>query len=415
VSAVSANAMSRPNLLSVLRVRNFALLWSGQAISQIGDGLFAMAEIWLVLQLTGSALAMGTTVVLTMLPRLVFQLVGGVSVDRYDRRMMMFWSDAIRCTVVLIFGILVATNQIQMIHVYILAIIFGVVGAFFQPAQSALIPNIVPADALIPANSLRALTEQSSQILGPAIAGALIAVPFIGIAGVSFLNAASFAVGALGVWLVQLPAHLNGVRKTNGSFWHDLRDGLHYLLGFRTIVIITLLSMVLNFAASPSEVVLPLFAKNILGLGSEGVGVLIASLGIGMVIGSIVVGIWSPQSHRGILAFALCALAGIFFCGIGLIPVFPVTLGLLVATGFSIAIVNTVLNAAMQGMIADEYRGRVFSFDMMVSMGLTPIALALGGALADAIGPGIVIAAGGVLVVIASLAGLLFREIRALQ
>ena len=79
MSAVSANAMSRPNLLSVLRVRNFALLWSGQAISQIGDGLFAMAEIWLVLQLTGSALAMGTTVVLTMLPRLVFQLVGGVS------------------------------------------------------------------------------------------------------------------------------------------------------------------------------------------------------------------------------------------------------------------------------------------------------------------------------------------------
>jgi len=79
MSAVSANAMPRPNLLSVLRVRNFALLWSGQAISQIGDGLFAMAEIWLVLQLTGSALAMGTTVVLTMLPRLVFQLVGGVS------------------------------------------------------------------------------------------------------------------------------------------------------------------------------------------------------------------------------------------------------------------------------------------------------------------------------------------------
>jgi hypothetical protein len=79
MSAVSANAMSRPNLLSVLRVRNFALLWSGQAISQIGDGLFAMAEIWLVLQLTGSALAMGTTVVLTMLPRLVFRLVGGVS------------------------------------------------------------------------------------------------------------------------------------------------------------------------------------------------------------------------------------------------------------------------------------------------------------------------------------------------
>jgi DHA3 family macrolide efflux protein-like MFS transporter len=415
MSVISADAMPRPNLLSVLRIRNFALLWSGQAISQIGDGLFYMAQIWLVLQLTGSALAMGTTLILTLLPRLAFQLIGGVSVDRYDRRMMMFLSDSIRSVVVLIFAILVATNQIQMIHIYFLSIIFGIISAFFQPAQSALIPNVVPTDSLIAANSLRNLTQQFSQILGPAIAGTLIAVPFIGVAGVSFLNAASFAIGALGIWLVRLPDHLNGARKTNTSFTHDLRDGFRYLLRFRALLLIMLLSMALNFAASPIEVLLPLFAKNILGQGSAGVGVLMASLGIGMVLGSLGIGVWSPHARRGALAFTATAIAGVLFLMVGIIPIFGVTFILFVTMGVLIAIVNTVLTAVMQAMIVDEYRGRVFSLDALISMGLAPLAIALSGVVADAIGPSIVIIAGGVIVVVVSLIGLTFREIRELQ
>ena len=415
MSAVSAVAMPRPNLLSVLRIRNFALLWSGQAISQIGDGLFYMAQIWLVLQLTGSALAMGTTLVLTILPRLAFQLIGGVSVDRYDRRMMMFLSDSIRSIVVLIFAILVVTNQIEMIHIYILSIIFGVISAFFQPAQSALVPNIVPVDSLIAANSLRNLTQQFSQILGPAIAGALIAVPFIGVAGVCFINAGSFALGAIGIWLMRLPDHLNGARKANGSFTHDLRDGFRYLLKFRALLLIMLLSMALNFAAAPVDVVLPLFAKNILGQESAGVGILLSSLGIGMVLGSLGIGVWSPHARRGTLAFTLTTFAGVLFLMVGIIPIFGVTFMLFVVMGAVLAIVNTVLTAVMQEMIADEYRGRVFSLDALISMGLTPVAMALSGVIADAIGPSIVIIAGGVIVVLVSLIGLTFREIRELQ
>ena len=143
-----AQTASRPNLFAVLRIRNYALLWSGQAVSQVGDGLFYVAQIWLVLQLTGSALAMGTTLILTQIPRLAFQLIGGVSVDRYDRQKLMLLSDVIRGIVVLAFAILVATNRVQMIHVYLLSIVFGIVGAFFYPAQAALTPNLVPPDRL---------------------------------------------------------------------------------------------------------------------------------------------------------------------------------------------------------------------------------------------------------------------------
>ncbi len=415
MSVASTDAMARPNLLSILRERNFALLWSGQAISQIGDGLFGVAMMWLVLQLTGSALAMGTTVILTQLPRLAFQLIGGVSVDRYDRRVLMLLSDATRGIVMLIFALLVATNQIQLIHVYLLAIIFGIVGAFFFPAMSALIPNLVTKEELIAANSLTSLTQQGSQIIGPAIAGVLIAIPAVGIAGVSLLNALSFAAGVIGLALMRLPEHLNGARKTNGSFWRELGDGFRYLFRFRALVVILFLAMVLNFALAPISVVLPIFVKNVLGLGSEGFGLLMSTFAVGMVAGSIAVGIRAPRSHRGIFVFALTTLQGVIFAAIGLVPVFAITCALSIAMGFSNGMVNTVLAATMQALIADEYRGRIFGLVSMIAMGLMPIALALAGGLTDAIGPGMVIVAGGVLCAAASLVGLTFREIRELE
>ncbi|MBI5030727.1 MAG: MFS transporter [Chloroflexi bacterium] len=414
MSAVASNAMARPNLLSVLRVRNFALLWSGQAISQIGDALFNVAMMWLVLQLTGSALAMGTTVILTQLPRLAFQLIGGVSVDRYDRRILMLLSDVLRGIVMLAFALLVATDQIQLIHVYILSIIFGIVSAFFYPAMSALIPNLVAQDELIAANSLSMLTQQGSQIIGPAIAGVLIAIPAIGIAGVSFFNAFSFGVGVLALLLMQLPAHLNGTRKTNGSFVHELKDGFRYLFGFRALVVIIFLAMVLNFALAPVSVILPIFVKNVLDLGSESFGFIMSAFGVGMVAGSIAVGVRPPRAHRGIIVFLLTTLQGVLFAMVGLVPIFVISCVLSLVIGFANGIVNTMLSAMLQGMIADEYRGRIFGLMSMISMGMMPISLAIAGGITDLVGSAIMFVAGGVLCAVASLYGMTFREIREL-
>jgi len=127
MTAPSATTQPHPNLLSVLRFRNFTLLWAGQAISQLGDNLFSVALMWLVLQLTGSALALGAIPILAMLPRIAFQLVGGAWVDRYDRRLLMMASDAIRGMVMLVLALLVATGQIQLIYIYVLQVIFGIV------------------------------------------------------------------------------------------------------------------------------------------------------------------------------------------------------------------------------------------------------------------------------------------------
>ena len=415
MSRSAAEAASRPNFLSILHNRNFALLWGGQAVSQIGDGLFYVAQIWLVLQLTGSALAMGTTLILTQIPRLAFQLIGGVSVDRYDRQKLMFLSDAIRGLVVLVFAILVATKRVEMVHVYVLSIVFGIVGAFFYPAQAALVPNLVPSDRLVAANSLLGLTQQLSQVFGPVAAGILISLPSIGVAGVSYFNAASFAAGAAGLALMRLPAQTRDASGTSASFAHELRDGFRYLLGFRALVIVLLLAMILNFALAPFEVLLPVFTNAVLGYGAEALGLLTSSFGVGMVVGSLGVGAWSPKTRRGILVFVGTTMTGFLMAALGAIPVFIATVAILIMGGVLIAAVNTLLAAVMQGMIADEYRGRIFSLNMMISMGLAPIALAVAGGLADAVGPGTVFVAGGVITAVASLSGLAFPEIRAME
>lgn len=415
MSVAAVGTMPRPNLLSILRHRDFALLWGGQAVSQFGDALFTIAQMWLALQLTGSALAMGTMMVLTLLPRLAFQLFGGVSVDRYDRKTIIFLSDGLRAVIVLLFAVLVATSQIQMVHLYVLAILFGIIGAFFEPAAGALLPNLVPMEGLVPANSLSALTRQIAQMIGPVLGGVLIAIPVIGIAGVSFMNAISFAAGAFGTSLIKVPAPANSVRRTQSSVWEELKAGLRYLLQYRALVIIFFLAMVLNFSLGPVGVLLPIFAKNVLGQGAEGFGLMGSAMALGMVAGSLGLGVWAPSRRRGILVFAITAVGGVLFMAIGLVPVFGLTLLLLALFGIGNSVVNTMIVTIVQAKVADEYRGRVFSLIMLIAMGLTPVAYALGGALADVFGPGYIMAAGGAMCVVASLGGLLFRDIRTLE
>lgn len=405
---------SRLNLLSILRFRNFTLLWSGQVVSQLGDSLFSIAIMWLVLQLTGSALAMGMLPILAMLPRIALQLLGGVWVDRYDRRVLMMASDVIRGAVMLALAFLVATSQIQLFHIYILQVIFGVVGAFFSPAVSALMPNTDPKEGLVAANSLSGLAWQATQIIGPALAGVLIAVPSVGIAGVIFLNALSFAIGVLGVWLIRLPVPVRDAPREQ-TVWRDLSDGFRYLKGFRALVVILLLGIVLNFALAPFIVLMPVFVKTVLGLGAESFGLLTSAMAAGAVVGSVAIGARPPTARRGILIFLGTALSGVLFAALGLLPILVVTLILVVAIGFTDAVASTLSAGVEQELIADEYRGRVFSLNMLALTGLVPLAIALQTGLADLIGAGTVFVLGGILATVTSLVGLTFREIRALD
>jgi len=399
--------------LRVLRNRNFALLWGGQAISQLGDAVFYIALVWLVVELTGSALAVGTMMILTQVPRLVLQAVGGVIVDRYDRRKIMLLADLLRAMVVFIFASLVLAQVVELWHVYILAVIFGLVGAFFLPAQTAVIPLLVGKDELITANSLNSMTLQANNIIGPALGGVLISLPGVGVGGVSLFNALSFATGALGIWLIRLPAQER--EGAGGSFWGALIGGLHYLRSYPVILTLAGLAALLNFAAAPIMVLMPLFAKEVLEVGVRGFGFMEAGVGAGLLTGSLVIGAIGKVRRRGPYILGLCTVDGLLLALFATARSLQVAIGVLFAFGVINSMINVVLMALLQEMVADEFRGRVFSLLMLLSGGLQPISMGLAGGLADLFGLVPVILACGLGVALIAAGGFLLREMRRLD
>jgi MFS family permease len=161
---------------SPLSVRNFRLLWIGEGISLLGDQFYLIALPWLVLQLTGSALALGTILALASIPRAVFMLVGGVFVDRYSPRSVMIWSNFARFVLVALLSVLVLTNTIRIEMLYVLALAFGLADAFYFPAQTAIVPQVLSEDQLQAGNTFVQGTAMLSFFLGPVLAGALIAL-----------------------------------------------------------------------------------------------------------------------------------------------------------------------------------------------------------------------------------------------
>src|SRR6185503_18559991 len=159
-----------------LSVRNFRLLWIGEGISLLGDQFYMIALPWLVLQLTGSALALGTILALASIPRAVFMLVGGAFVDRYSPRSVMIWSNFARFVLVALLSVLVLTNNIGIEMLYVLALAFGLADAFYFPAQTAIVPQLLQQDQLRAGNTFVQGTAQLSLFLGPVLAGALIAL-----------------------------------------------------------------------------------------------------------------------------------------------------------------------------------------------------------------------------------------------
>src|SRR5215204_1475126 len=187
---------SRPmNVLRSLTHRPFAWLWTGQTISRLGDSLYRIALSWWVLEKTGSAVAMGTVLILSQIPMLIFLLIGGVVVDRLPRIRIMFISDILSGLVITFVAVFSWFDLLQIWHIYVASIIFGFVEAFFFPAYQAVIPQITPSEFLTSANSLNGLSQRVTGIVGPALGAALVAA---GGTSVTFaLDALSFFVSAL--------------------------------------------------------------------------------------------------------------------------------------------------------------------------------------------------------------------------
>jgi MFS family permease len=401
-------------LFGALKQRSFALLWSGQALSRLGDSLYRIALAWWVLEKTGSATAMGKVLIFSYTPMLLFLLVGGVAVDRFHRLKLMLWSDLLRGAIVLAVAFLAQTQQLAVWHVYMASAVFGAVNAFFQPAYAVIIPEIVPVEGLPSANSLTVLSKQIADIVGPTVGAAAVA---LGSTSFAFaLNGLSFFVSAACLApLLNLPA-LRGVKKESPGAVSDLREGISAILRSRwlwlTIAISALGNATLN---GPMFVAMPFRIKEELHADVGALGLVYSMVALGAVIATVWLGRSARVRRRGLtsyVAWVVCGLA-VMACGlpVSLVGIWSAAL----VCGAAITSCSLIWTNTLQELVPRAVLGRVASIDLLGSLCLLPIGHGVTGWATDQLGASMVFIIGGAITVSLALFGLTQREIRQLD
>ncbi|HYM66772.1 MAG TPA: MFS transporter [Patescibacteria group bacterium] len=400
--------------LAVFASRPFRRLWVASALSLLGDSFSYIAMAWLVLQLTGSSLALGSVLVAQALPRAPLMLVGGAMADRLTPRLTMLGSMGLRVALVAPLAVTVLTGTVRMWEVYVVAVVFGVVDAFFIPARSSILPKLVRDEHLEPGNAVLTVTTQASYIVGPALAGVVVAAFGTGWAFAG--DAACFAVGS--IFVVLLPRSAGGSAAAAGASSGKLRDeitaGLRYAWGDVGIRAAHLFIASVDFAANGAlGVGLPVLAHSRFGAGSVGLGVLLGAWGIGATVGAAGAGFVRAPRRFGRLVVAVSAWIGTGVVIVGIVPsLVPAALTLGVAA-LATGAVNTYGVSWMQRRTDPAMQGRVMSLVMLASVGLTPIAYALSGAIADASATLLFALCGGIMLATAGI-GVASRTVRAM-
>jgi MFS family permease len=377
-----------------LKYRNYRLFFSGQILSLIGTWMQQIALPWLVYRLTGSALLLGVVAFATQVPAFLLAPFAGVMADRLDRYRILTSTQTLSMLQALVLGLLYYYGNIQVWQIIILALLLGLINAFDMPTRQAFVIQMVEnREDLSNAIALNSMMFNSARLIGPTIAGIVIAVSSEGVCFI--LNAISFLFVIASLLLMKIKP-LHATPRTTHVL-HDLREGFSYAVSFTPIrYIMTLLALV-SLVGMPYSILMPVFAGKILGGGSPTLGFLMASAGAGAMTGAIYL-----ASRKTVLGLSKIIPLSTATFGIGLIAfassrVLWLSLPLMFVTGLGMMTQMVASNTIIQTIVDDDKRGRVMSFYVMAFIGTAPFGSLLAGALADAIGAPDTLTIGGAL------------------
>jgi MFS family permease len=401
------------SLLAPLRHRDFRLLWSGMCVSLLGDGVFLVAMAWQVYSLSDAPTALSLVGIAMAVPTIALLLFGGVVSDRVDRRRAMMAADVGRGLAVAALAALSLSGALQLWHVVAIVGVYGAGTAFFNPAFDAVVPELLPPDALAAANALDQVVRPLAQRLaGPALGGALAAA---GGPGLAFaLDAASFAASAAA--LSAMRPHRHAVPVAPASVRDDVRAGLAYVAGRRWLWV-TLASAAIAYLLfmGPSEVLLPYLVKQDLHGSAAQLGLVFAAGGVGSVGCALALGRGGMPRHDITFMYVVWTLATLTVAGYGLsTAVWQLMLASLAFNALETAGM-IVWATAKQRHVPAALLGRVSSLDWMVSTGLLPLSFALTGPVSGAIGVRATLIAAGVLGGLVTFAALYLPGVRAVE
>ena len=401
--AVAAGAAGDPtggvfHTFRALRHRNFRLFIGGQIISLVGTWMQNVAQSWLVYRLTHSELLLGTAWFCAQIAVFALGPLGGLAADRFSRHKLVIVTQTLSMVQALVLAALTLSGKVEVWHILALAGLLGAINAFDMPGRQALVIQMTSKEDLSNAISLNSAVFNAARVLGPGVAGLLLAAVGEGVCfainGVSFLA----VIGCL--LAMRIPA---GVTRPADSPWSHLVDGFRYAWRDEVVRRSLLLMGAATLSGMPVLVLIPFFADDLFHRGSQGLGFLMGAMGIGAVVGTLVLarrtrvsGLPQVMVYSGLTvgaSFLVFAFSRWFYLSLAIMPVI----------GYSVMRQMASANTTIQTSIRDEYRGRVMALYSMTVVGLGPFGSLAAGAMAGTLGARVTVALGGLLAIAAAM------------
>ncbi len=387
-------------MLRAFAHRDYRLFFSGQLVSLIGTWMQSVAQSWLVYRLSGSAVLLGLVGFAGQIPVFLLAPAGGNLADTHSRHKIILGTQTAAMVLALALAGLTLTGRVQLWHVFTLAALLGLVNAFDIPARQAFLVELVGRADLMNAIAMNSSMFNGARIVGPALAGVLVAA--IGEGWCFFFNGISYVAVLAGLLLMSPRA--SPPRPDGGTTLGRIVQGLRYSARTEPIRALLLLLGLMSLAGMPYAVLMPVFADQILHTGARGLGVLMGASGFGALLGALVLA--SRRELRGLSRWIMLAAAGF---GVSLIAFaasrsFWLSTALLVPAGFAMIVQTAASNTLIQAMVPDELRGRVMATYSMMFMGMAPFGALLAGLLAGRLGAPAAVTAGGVACIAGALA-----------
>jgi MFS family permease len=392
----------------VLRSRSFLVLLGAQAASLLGDFCNYVAVAWLVLELTGSNLAVGGVLAAASVPRAVLMLLGGAVSDRFSPRTSMLVGGLARAVVMGTLALLTLTHTVQLWQLFAGSFLIGIIAAFFLPASTSMLPRIVSSDQLEAGNAFMTLSRFGATILGPALGGVLVAV--VGAGAALAADAVGYAVA--GLLVTALPGGAAAASRSSKNALQDIWDGIAHV--WKDVPLRTVLAViaVVNFLGLPGiQVGLPALTYERFAMGAVALGGGFAAFGVGAVAGALGASV-VPAPRLSWLIAGTSVLFGASLALVGFASTLPLLLVALAVMGVVAGASNPYLISWLQRRTETSMQGRMMSLVMLASVGLEPVGLAVGGVVAER-HLELLFWGAGALIVLVGVAATLSRSVRA--
>jgi MFS family permease len=395
----AASPPFRLQTFSSLRHLDFRYLCSGTFMMSAGQWIQQVTLGWLVYDLTGNSMLLGALNGLRALPFLVTGPMAGVAADRMDRKKLLLRTQWILIVTALAMGVLVASGWLQVWHIFVFTLVTGVAWTFTEPVRQSMIPSIVPKKDLANAIALNSGGFNLMKVMGPALGGAMIAL--FGAGGNFFVQAIAYVGVLVMIYLMHVPPTPDEARRS--SALANLKEGFSYVWSTPAVLALMILAYVPRIFAVPYQTLMPVFQKDVLKVGPEGLGMLMAAPGVGALLAVLILAsVVNRLKRQGLFLVGSIVVLGLFLIVFSQIKSFPLALVSLVAAGlfqmFFLASTNTLL----QLIVPDELRGRVMSL-YMLDRGFMPAGALFAGVTAHFIGAPSTVAIMGTIVVVLAL------------